>query len=239
MKARGQRVARFPGLDVDHQRLRAGPQRDRIEADQPGVEVADEILEPAAPGQAPAQRERRPLAATERPEHEGKRQSPHKGRMADAAIGEVVDAVETVAREAGLRETIGERLPHQMDQMLGQANKTEAKAESAQARQPLRHVELEGQPWWQAAACHLGFDLGPVAGVGEGDHLVAEPAELDRPMPADTGLRPEARSAGKNAEQDSHRGAAPGLSWRRRRAGPRGNPPAAVVVTCHTVKALT
>jgi alkaline phosphatase D len=49
-----QRAARLLGLDVDHQGVGTGPPGDRVEADQPGVQIARQVNQPAAPAEAAA-----------------------------------------------------------------------------------------------------------------------------------------------------------------------------------------
>ena len=204
LMARRQGAPRLGGLDVDHERVGAGLARDRVEADQPGVQVAQGVGQPAAPAEAAPQRQGRPLAAAERSHHHRDRQPAHQGRVPDAAEGDVMDQIDLPVRELPAGVAVGQDLPEQVDQMPGRLLEAERDALALQPVEPGRHEELEAERGRQAPRCHLGLDLGAQLGLGQRDHLMAEARGLDRPVPADPFLRAAIRAAGEHAHEDTH-----------------------------------
>ncbi len=209
MAAPRQRLLGLLRLDVDHQSIGAGLTGDRIEPDQDRMQVAHQILQPAAPGQALAQRIGRPLAAAQRPEDQGRCQAAEQRRVANAAIGQMVDDVELADIQPLLDMAIEQQLPHEMGEMPGQAGIAGGHTFGLEAIQPARHEELEAQGRRQVALGQLRFDFRLQLDLGQHQDIVALARRLDRPIPAQSTFRPLIRGAGESAEQDLHRGMRP------------------------------
>ena len=174
------------------------------------MQVTHGVEQPAAPAEAAAERQGRPLAAAERAEHHRDRQPAHQGRMADAAEGDVVDQIDPPVRQMLAGVAVSQDLPHQMHQMPDQAPEPERHPLALQAVEPGRHEELEAQRRWQPTGGDLSLDLGAQLGLGQRDHLMAEACGLDRPVPADTFLRAPIGAAGEDAHEDLHGPSIPG-----------------------------
>ena len=197
LMARRDQAGGVAARDVDQPRRGQRLAGQRIVSGEQVEPVAHQLEPPAARAHAGAEREGRPFAAADRPQHERHRQAAKEARLADHAEGDVVNQVETLGRKPAPDMTVGGKLPRQVHQLQRQAV-------GGKPAEPAGHEELEGEVRRQLAGGELGADRGLVAPLGEHQDLMAEAGDLERPVPADAGLGAAVRGAGKGAEQDPH-----------------------------------